>query len=105
MDYREASRRSIHKDFKHNEKREVKRVEQLPEQGAKRRILFVGGEYAKYARFLVGKLVKLHEKEEDLGGRTWKIEFVFDEDRKSLNNSAGWSDSKRYYILEGVKFK
>lgn len=106
MNYREESRKSMRKDFNRTHvEQKVKRVEQLPEQGAKRRISFVGGEYARHAKLLVGRLVRLIEKEEDLGNNTWKIEFVFDDDRKALNSKAGWSDLKKSYTLEGVRFK
>lgn len=32
-------------------------------------------------------------------------EFVHDDDRKALNMAAGWSDNKKVYLLDGVKFK
>lgn len=31
--------------------------------------------------------------------------LVHDDDRKALNMAAGWSDNKKLYLLDGVKFK
>mgnify|MGYP000744828866 CR=1 FL=1 len=60
--------------------------------------------YAKFARYIVGKLVRLKEKA-NVGGNSWYCEFVHDDDRKALNMAAGWSDNKRLYLLDGIKFK
>ena len=35
----------------------------------------------------------------------WYCEFVHDDDRKALNMAAGWSDNKKLYLLDCVKFK
>lgn len=34
-----------------------------------------------------------------------EVEFVNEEDRKALNNAAGWSDNKRTYIIDGAKYE
>ena len=62
-------------------------------------------EYAKYARYFVGKLVRLINKKGAGGSTTGWYEFVHDEDRIALNQAAGWSDNKRMYLLERPKFK
>lgn len=107
-DYGAISRSSIKRDFQRvptypkEEKR--REIENLPKINAERRVIFVAGEYAKYARYIVGKLVRLKEKS-NVGGSSWYCEFVHDDDRKALNTAAGWSDNKREYLFEGLKFK
>lgn len=107
-DYGAISRSSIKKDFQRVQtypKEEKRReIEDLPKINAERRVIFVGGEYSKYARYIVGKLVRLKEKS-NVGGNSWYCEFVHDDDRKALNTAAGWSDKKREYLFEGLKFK
>lgn len=109
-DYGAISRSSIKKDFQRvriypaEEKRP--QIEELPKINAERRIIYLSetSAYAKYARYIVGKLVRLKEKA-NLGGNSWYCEFVHDDDRKALNTAAGWSDAKRQYLFDGIKFK
>ena len=56
----------------------------------------------EFARYIVGKLVRLKEKA-NVGGNSWYCEFVHDDDRKALNMAAGWSDNKKLYLLDCVK--
>lgn len=56
----------------------------------------------KLRSFIVGKLVRLVQKS-SVGG--WVCEFVHDDDRKAINHAAGWSDNKKQYLLDCVKFK
>lgn len=81
-------------------------IEELPKINAERRIIHISetSAYAKFARYIVGKLVRLKEKA-NVGGNSWYCEFVHDDDRKALNMAAGWSDNKKLYLLDGIKFK
>lgn len=107
-DYGAISRRSIKNDFIRVQtypKREKRpQIENPPEINAERRVLFVGenSSYYKLRSFIVGKLVRLVQKS-SVGG--WVCEFVYDDDRKAINHAAGWSDMKKEYLLDGVKFK
>lgn len=113
-DYEAISRRSIAKDF-YPERIHI-RQDKSPENEKKpkitprqdgERITSINPicEYAKYARFFVGKLVKLVSDPKPGGNTTGWYEFIFDEDRKALNAAAGWSDLKKRYYLEKPKFK
>jgi len=105
-----VSKNSIQKDFSKNKihpKEEYKQeVKEDPKEDSERRVvqLTETSAYAKYSRFIVGKLVKIVRKSE-IGGNSFVIKFVFDEDRKALNNAADWSDMKKEYLLDGVKFR
>jgi hypothetical protein len=92
--FAEISKASIKKDLQHIKKPEEKKPEVRLEieEGAERRIIQIkeNGEYSRYAKLIVGKLVKLIRK--SMFGNSWYCEFVFDEDRKALNSAAGWSD-------------
>lgn len=107
-DYGAISRSSIKRDFQRiqrcpgREKRQ--QIENPPEINAERRVLFVGenSSYYKLRSFIVGKLVRLVQKS-SIGG--WVCEFVHDGDRKAINHAAGWSDNKKQYLLDCVKFK
>lgn len=109
-DYGAISRSSVKRDFQRVQRypAEEKRpeIEDLPKINAERRIIHISetSGYAKFARYIVGKLVRLKEKS-DLGGNSWYCEFVHDNDRKTLNTAAGWSDNKREYLFDGIKFK
>jgi len=109
-DYGAISRSSIKKDFQRVQRypAEEKRpqIEELPKINAERRIIHISevSGYAKFARYIVGKLVRLKEKA-NIGGNSWYCEFVQDDDRKALNMAAGWSDNKKMYLFDGVKFK
>lgn len=107
-DYGAISRRSIQNDFKrvqrYPEREKRPQIENLPEINAERRVLLVSENsgYYKLRSFIVGKLVRLVQKS-SVGG--WIVEFVYDDDRKAINHAAGWSDMKKEYLLDGVKFK
>ena len=107
-DFGAISRSSIKKDFQRVQRypAEEKRpqIEELPKINAERRIIHISetSAYAKFARYIVGKLVRLKEKA-NVGGNSWYCEFVHDDDRKALNMAAGWSDNKKLYLLDCVK--
>lgn len=107
-DYGAISRRSIKNDFKrvqrYPEREKLPQIENPPEINAERRVLFVSenSSYYKLRSFIVGKLVRLI-KQSNVGG--WIVGFVYDDDRKAINHAAGWSDMKKEYLLDGVKFK
>ena len=107
-DYGAISRASIKRDFqrvqRYPEREHRQRREVPPAINAERRV-WVGGEesgYYKLRSFIVGKLVRLVQKA-SVGG--WVCEFVHDDDRKAINHAAGWSDNKKQYLLDCVKFK
>lgn len=109
-DYGAISRSSIKKDFQRVQRypteEKTLQIEELPKINAERRIIHISdvSGYAKFARYIVGKLVRLKEKA-NVGGNSWYCEFVYDDDRKALNMAAGWSDNKKLYLLDGIKFK
>lgn len=70
---------------------EVKRVTRINETSY----------YYKFRRFIVNKLVRIL-RQSDVGG--YEIKFVNDDDRKALNDAAGWSDRKREYIIDGARY-
>lgn len=98
-DYFELVRRSIRKDFATaNFKRKqaptgkpIRRVKELTELSG----------YASMRRFFVGKLVRIMDSAYSGG---YMVEFVFERDRKTMNAAAGYSDDKRLYLLDCVKF-
>ena len=100
-DFGAISRSSIKKDFQRVQRypAEEKRpqIEEMPKINAERRIIHISevSGYAKFARYIVGKLVRLKEKA-NVGGNSWYCEFVHDDDRKALNMAAGWSDNKKF---------
>lgn len=125
-DYGAISKRSIKKDFfpeqihvhkektpekrnfeKITETKKVKHLERYESSDAPCRISSINPncQYAKYAKFFLGKLVKLVNKTGIGDSTTGWYEFVFDEDRKALNEAAGWSDRKNRYLLERPKLK
>lgn len=107
-DYGEIYRQSIKNDFIRvqtcPEREKRKQIENPPEINAERRVLFVGenSSYYKLRSYIVGRLVRLVEKS-SIGG--WFCEFVHDSNRKAINHAAGWSDNKKQYLLDCVKFK
>lgn len=109
-DFGAISRSSVKRDFQRVQRypAEEKRPEiaDLPKINSERRIIHISetSAYAKFARYIVGKLVRLKEKA-NFGGNSWYCEFVHDDDRKALNMAAGWSDNKKLYLLDGIKFK
>lgn len=125
-DYEAISKRSIEKDFfsekiyirkgktpekrnlpKITETKKIKQLEQYEAADTPCRIsnLNPGCQYAKFAKYFIGKLVKLVNKTGIGDSTTGWYEFVFDEDRKALNEAAGWSDRKNRYLLERPKLK
>ena len=125
-DYGAISKRSIKKDFfseeihirkektpekrnfpKITETKKVKQLEQYEAADTPCRISTInpGCQYAKFAKYFIGKLVKLVNKTGIGDSTTGWYEFVFDEDRKALNEAAGWSDRKNRYLLERPKLK
>lgn len=109
-DFGAISRQSIKRDFQRVPKypTEGKRpeIEDLPKINSERRIIHISetSGYAKFARYIVGKLVRLISKS-NIGGNSWNCEFVHDDDRRALNMAAGWSDNKKQYLFDGIKFK
>lgn len=109
-DFLSVSRRSISLDFKTREMntRDEKRpeIEKEVKINDEKRIIHISdrGEYARYARFIVGKLVRVLEQS-NVGGSSYYCSFVHDSDRMALNGAAGWSNNKYRYLFEGVKFK
>lgn len=59
-------------------------------------------EYYKYRNLLISKSVRLIEKSK-IG--YWYCEFIFDEDRRALNEAAGWSNNKTYICLTMYNLK
>ena len=111
VDYNAVSRQSVKRDFQRftNYRREEVRPEikpSEPEEEDTRRVAEICGNssYAQYARYIVGKLVRIVEKS-SIGNHSFYCEFVHDEDRKALNKAACWSDNKNRYLLDGVKFR
>lgn len=109
-DYGAISRQSIQRDFQPRKdcSPEFKKpeIQQAPRINSDMRVIHINEicEYAKFARYIVGKLVRLVESR-GAGTTTGWYVFVFDDDRKALNSAAGWSDSKTRYFLERPKFK
>ena len=102
-DYSDIVRRSIRKDFaKANYKRNA-RVPKTPHTKNTRRVVDLNetSGYAKYRRYIVGRLVRIVDS--GYNGGYW-VEFVRDADRDALNRAAGWSKEKRLFLLDGVKF-
>lgn len=102
-DYNELVRRSIRKDFaKANFKRNG-RVPKTPHPKNTRRVVDLNetSAYAKYRRYIVGRLVRICNY---VFGYGYWVQFVHDSDRVALNRAAGWSNDKREYLLDGAKF-
>lgn len=109
IDYGELARRSVKKDFetfRHpdddktgNDTREIR-------INTEKRIISISdaSSYYVYSRFIIGKLIRVKEKA-TIGSNSYYCEFVHEEDRKSLNMAAGWSDRKKLYLFDGIKFK
>ena len=101
-DYNELVRRSIRKDFaKANFKRNG-RAPKTPHPKHTRRVLDLNetSGYARFRRYIVGRLVRIIEPA--YNGGYW-VDFVRDADRDALNAAAGWTN-KRRFLLDGVKF-
>lgn len=107
-DYGAISKRSMKQDIKryqdyYNEDK-TPETQKEPEINAERRVLSLSenSSYYRYRFFIVGRLVRLIDRS-SIGG--WNCEFIHDSDRKALNNAAGWSDRKKEYLFDGIKFK
>lgn len=104
--YEDVSRRSIRKDFKnasfHTPGHEPRPRKQERQGSDVKRVMALSESsgYAKYKRFIVGKLVRIL-RPASTGG--YYVEFVRDEDREYLNANAGWK-YKREYLLDGAKY-
>ena len=107
-DFRAISRRSIQRDFIRREScyspNKVPQRENLPQVNEIRRIIFVGENsgYYGFRFYLIGKLVRIVEH---ISISEFYCEFVHDNDRVALNIAAGWSDNKKKYLFDCVKFK
>lgn len=109
-DFGAISRASVKRDFKIKEtptpKQKRAQNQNKPKITDELRVASIEEKsaYSKYARYIVGRLVRIIEKA-NFGSNSWHCEFVYDDDRKALNAAAGWSDRKRQYLFDGVKFK
>lgn len=116
--YEAISRRSIQRKFLPNricdQTKKVSENEKsnkinakLPKEGDVNRICAINPVcmYAKFSRFFVGKLVVLVCKKGVGDSTTGYYQFIHDDDRKALNDAAGWSDNKKQYLLERPKLK
>lgn len=120
-DFEAISRRSVQRDFyperiyldkkKSPEKRNSVEITtpkaSTPIEGKAFRVTNINPscEYAKYARFFVGRLVRLVRKTGVGDSTTGWYEFLHEKDRAALNQAAGWSDNKKEYLLERPKLK
>ena len=105
-DFSVVSRRSINRDFVGYRKyvREKKGENSgILQNLRERRIAFVGekSDYYQFRALLVGRMVRILERA-SVGG--WQVEFMYDNDRKALNRAAGWSDKKKVYLINNIKF-
>lgn len=104
-DFREVSKASMRRDFNRNMKEFRKPPEPKKDEDVRRvSEINPGSYYAKYARFIVGKKVKILYVDPESVGK-YMVSFIFDDDRHALNKAAGWSDGKTEYLLDGVKFR
>ena len=108
-DYGELARRSVKKDFEMFQcpgNDDVKKEEKEVRINTEKRIISISdvSSYHAYSRFIVGKLVRVKEKA-PIGSNSYYCEFVHEEDQKALNMAAGWSDKKKLYLFDGIKFK
>ena len=113
-DYGAISKRSIKKDFysegihiRKEKTPEKRNSPEITETDTPCRIASINPncQYARYAKYFVGKLVKQVIKNGIGDSTTGWYEFVHDEDRIALNEAAGWSDRKNIYLLERPKLK
>lgn len=109
-DFGAISKASIKRDFSSNriyhDENKMPEIKKSTEINSEKRIAHISenSQYYKYARYILGKLVRVISKSQ-YGGNSYNCEFVFDDDRKVLNNIAGWSDKKKEYLFDGIKFK
>lgn len=108
--YGDIARASVKRDMElyrmRKDKERVPNFEDLDKISKDQRVAYISdkSEYAKFAQYIVGKLVKVKERA-NIGSNSFYCEFVFDADRKALNAAAGWSDSKHLYLFDGIKFQ
>ena len=100
-DYSEIVRRSMRQDFANANYKRNARIPKTHRPKDARRVVDLTdmSEYARFRRFIVGKLVRIVDQ--GLNG-CW-VEFIRDVDRDALNRAAGWND-KRRFLLDGAKF-
>lgn len=109
-DYGDIARNSVKKDFSKNksfpEKNAPDKKQMIipPMDGARIAELSENCEYAKFAKLIVNRKVKLISRESEKSS-TGYYEFCYDSDRKALNSAAGWSDKKTKYLFTRPKFK
>lgn len=109
INYGELARKSVKRDlfrFNRSDNKDHKpEINTEPEFNSERRIIFMSNTsaYYQYARFIVGRLVRVKEKA-SIGSSSYYCEFVHENDRMALNNAANWSDRKREYLFDGIKF-
>lgn len=109
-DYGAISRQSIKRDFiamkEQPQGEKPRQIEEKPKLNQDVRVIHISEKcyYAKYARYIVGKLFRVIELNEGSTNTGW-YEFVYDADRKALNAAASWSDSKKRYMFERPQFK
>lgn len=112
IDYGSIVRESVKRDFQRRDRVIVSAPKPAPlpvvepEYNDQKRIMYISdaSAYAKYARYIVNKLVRIKQKSKT-GSNSYYCEFVYDDDRIALNTAAGWSNNKREYLFDGVKFK
>lgn len=106
-DYGEISRRSIAEDFYSEGMYGKRKITPEKRNSDEIRIIKINPicQYAQYSRYLVGKLMRLVKKDGIWDSTTGWYEFIRDEDRRALNDAAGWSDNKREYYLENPTTK
>lgn len=97
-------RRSIKRDFANANFKRLGHAPKEPRPLNQKRVKSINEkcEYYKYRKYFIGKLIRIV----DGGGQngTW-VEFVRDFDRQKLNKAAGWSDTKKWYLLHGARFE
>ena len=101
--YEELIRKSIRKDFKRANFRRNERTPRSAKQESVRRVSGLSDDsgYARFRRFIVGKLVRIVRPGWS-PGENW-VSFIHEEDRKNLNRAAGYSDAKYEFLIDGIK--
>ena len=98
-DFRAISRDSMRRDFNrvqtYHQKGKRPEIKKQPELNAVRRIAFISENSSYYKQRIIKPI--------ETGG--FICEFVYDADRRALNDNAGWSDMKKEYLFDCIKFK
>lgn len=97
-DFETAIRKSIEMDRPKLNLIKTKNKPKVEIQGIRIKQINPGCQYAKFARFIVGRKVEKIRGNPDSSTGWYK--FIFDDDRKALNKEAGWSDFKTEYLFE-----